>query len=85
MNVESLVDTDRWPLDDDALVSRLHATFVDENIVVLPGFIKSSALPSLIAECDALATIAQFESNGQNIVWLSPSQYGYNLMIEDSR
>ena len=81
MNVESLVDTDRWPLDDDALVSRLNATFVDENIVVMPGFIKSSALPSLIAECDALATIAYHTDVNANLDVVAYDQFPTDSVI----
>ncbi len=81
MNVESLVDTDRWPLDDDALVSRLNATFVDENIVVMPGFIKESALPALVAECDELAKIAYHTDVNANLDVVAYDQFPADSVI----
>ncbi len=81
MNVESLVDTDRWPLDDDALVSRLNATFVDENIVVMPGFIKESALPALVAECDQLAKIAYHTDVNANLDVVAYDQFPTDSVI----
>ena len=81
MNVESLVDTDRWPLDDDALVSRLNASFVDENIVVMPGFIKESALPALVAECDQLAKIAYHTDVNANLDVVAYDQFPTDSII----
>jgi hypothetical protein len=81
MNVESLVDTDRWPLDDDALVSRLNASFVDENIVVMPGFIKESALPALVAECDQLAKIAYHTDVNANLDVVAYDQFPADSVI----
>lgn len=81
MNVASLVDVDRWPMDDDALASRLNKTFIDENIVVLPGFIKESALPSLVSECDELARIAYHTDVNANLDVVAYDQFPADSVI----
>lgn len=58
MDPAALVDTDRWPLDDDALAGRLGQQFAREHVVVLPGFVRNDALPALVEECDRLARVA---------------------------
>lgn len=81
MNVASLVDTDRWPMNDDALTSQLNQAFVDENIVVLPGFIKSSALPALVAECDELAKVAYHTTVNANLEVVAYDQFPNDSVI----
>jgi hypothetical protein len=81
MNVASLVDTDRWPMNDNALTSQLNQAFVDENIVVLPGFIKSSALPALVAECDELAKVAYHTTVNANLEVVAYDQFPNDSVI----
>lgn len=81
MNIASLVDTDRWPIDNNALASELNATFVEENIVVMPGFIKESALPALIAECDELAKIAYHTDVNANLDVVAYDQFPTDSVI----
>lgn len=81
MNVASLVDTDRWPMDDDALASRLQDTFSRENIVVMPGFIKESALPSLVVECDELAKVAYHTTTNANLEVVAYDQFPNDSVI----
>ena len=81
MNVASLVDTDRWPMNDNALTSQLNQAFVDENIVVLPGFIKPSALPALVAECDELAKVAYHTTVNANLEVVAYDQFPKDSVI----
>jgi hypothetical protein len=81
MNVASLVDTDRWPMNDDALTSQLNQAFVDENIVVLPGFIKPSALPALVAECDELAKVAYHTTVNANLEVVAYDQFPNDSLL----
>ena len=81
MNIASLVDTDRWPINNNALASELNATFVEENIVVMPGFIKESALPALIAECDELAKIAYHTDVNANLDVVAYDQFPADSVI----
>jgi hypothetical protein len=81
MNIASLVDTDRWPIDNNALASELNATFVEENIVVMPGFIKESALPALIAECDELAKIAYHTDVNANLDVVAYDQFPTDSVV----
>lgn len=81
MNIASLVDSDRWPMNDDALTSELNRTFLDENIVVMPGFIKESALPSLVAECDELARIAYHTDVNANLDVVAYDQFPSDSVI----
>jgi hypothetical protein len=62
-------------MNDNALTSQLNQAFVDENIVVLPGFIKSSALPALVAECDELAKVAYHTTVNANLEVVAYDQF----------
>ncbi len=53
-----LIDTDRYPLTDAALIGQAHGQFVDEGVCVLPGFIRSEWVGELTIECDSLAAFA---------------------------
>ena len=75
MNIASLVDTDRWPMYDDALASQLNAVFTNENVVVMPGFIKESALPALVSECDELAKVAYHTDVNANLDVVAYDQF----------
>jgi len=56
MNPAALVNTDRWPLESDAVIAPLKQQFQAEHIAILPGFIREEALTQLVQECDELAT-----------------------------
>ena len=75
MNPAALVDTDRWPLDDPAVIEALARQFASEHIVVLPGFIRQEALPGLVAECDALAEVAHHTDNNANLDVVAYDQF----------
>jgi hypothetical protein len=65
-NPAALVDLDRYPvleLDGDgaAVVARHAAELRASGVSILPGFLRSDALPALVAECDALATRAHLQ------------------------
>jgi hypothetical protein len=81
MNIASLVDIDRWPMNNDALASQLNESFVNENIVVMPGFIKESALPALVAECDELAKIAYHTDVNANLDVVAYDQFPADSVI----
>jgi hypothetical protein len=81
MNIASLVDTDRWPMNNDALASQLNESFINENIVVMPGFIKESALPALVAECDELAKIAYHTDVNANLDVVAYDQFPADSVI----
>jgi hypothetical protein len=68
-------------MNDDALTSQLNQAFVDENIVVLPGFIKSSALPALVAECDELAKVAYHTTVNANLEVVAYDQFPNDSVI----
>jgi hypothetical protein len=68
-------------MNDDALTSQLNQAFVDENIVVLPGFIKPSALPGLVAECDELAKVAYHTTVNANLEVVAYDQFPNDSVI----
>jgi hypothetical protein len=68
-------------MNDDALTSQLNQAFVDENIVVLPGFIKPSALPALVAECDELAKVAYHTTVNANLEVVAYDQFPNDSVI----
>jgi hypothetical protein len=68
-------------MNDDALTSQLNQAFVDENIVVLPGFIKPSALPALVAECDELAKVAYHTTVNANLEVVAYDQFPKDSVI----
>lgn len=81
MNPAALVDTDRWPLDDDAIVAPLHAQFQAEHIAILPGFIREDALPQLVNECDQLAKIAYHTDSNANLDVVAYDQFPSDSLI----
>jgi hypothetical protein len=55
VDASSLIDLDRYQLDEGAR----HAEELKRTgVCILPGFLRASALPGLVAECDALAADA---------------------------
>ena len=75
MNPAALVNSDRWSLEDDALIGELADTFEREHVVVLPGFLKESALPALVAECDELAEVAYHTTVNANLEVVAYDQF----------
>ncbi len=56
--LHALVDTERYPLDDPALLERCHRQFVEQGVCILPGFLRAEVIDGLVAECDRLAPLA---------------------------
>ena len=81
MSVAALVDTDRWPLDNAELHRELSDTFTEENIAILPGFIRESAIPELIAECDELAKVAYHTTVNADLEVVAYDQFPLNSVI----
>lgn len=81
MSPEALVDVGRWPLDDPSLHATLHRTFADENVVVLPGFIREECLPALVRECDDLAKVAYHTTYNANLDVVAYDQFPADSMI----
>ena len=81
MNPAALIDTDRWPLDDDAVIEPLARQFAAEHIAILPGFLRPEALPSLVAECDELAGIAHHTDNNANLDVVAYDQFPAGSMV----
>jgi hypothetical protein len=75
MNPGELIDTDRWSLDNNALIEGLADQFEREHVVVMPGFIRQSALPGLIAECDELAKVAYHTTVNANLEVVAYDQF----------
>lgn len=75
MDPAALVDTDRWPLEDDALTESLAATFEREHVVVLPGFVRAQALPGLVQECDELAKVAYHTTSNADLEVVAYDQF----------
>lgn len=60
MDPRTLVDLDRYPLEDldgacDEVIARHRAELAGTGVSILPGFLRADALPTLVAECEALA------------------------------
>lgn len=81
MNPAALIDTDRWPLDDDATVAALAEQFRAEHIAVLPGFVRADVLPALVAECDGLATVAHHTQVNADLEVVAYDQFPEDSMI----
>lgn len=75
MDPAALVNTDRWSLQDDALIGDLADRFEREHVVVLPGFLKESVLPGLVAECDELAKVAYHTTTNANLEVVAYDQF----------
>lgn len=81
MNPAALINTDRWPLNDDAIIAPLHAQFQAEHIAILPGFIREEALAGLVAECDELAKLAYHTDNNANLDVVAYDQFPTSSLI----
>ncbi|MCE0764726.1 arpA protein [Pseudonocardia kujensis] len=68
----TIVDTDRHPLDDPALVDRVRAELRDSGCCVLPGFVRAEHVPALRAEGRALAPLAHHETAIVNVYNTDP-------------
>lgn len=53
----ALIDTGRYDLDDVEFQERCHRQFVAQGVCILPGFVRDSAIPMLVEECDRLAPL----------------------------
>lgn len=81
MNPAALIDTDRWPLDDDALIATLRDTFEREHVVVAPGFVRAGHLPGLVSECDELAALAYHTTVNADLEVVAYDQFPEHSMI----
>lgn len=81
MNPAALIDTDRWPLDDPRVIEPLARQFAAEHIAILPGFVKSEALPALVSECDRLACVAYHTDNNANLDVVAYDQFPVDSMV----
>jgi hypothetical protein len=66
----SLIDTDRYDLDDPKLAEGSRRQFHDEGVCILPGFLRRDAIASLVHECRALEPIA-FHSRSSSTPYLT--------------
>lgn len=62
MLVDSLIDSGRYDLHDDASTSEYHERFRRDGVCVLPGFLGDDAVEVLRRECDRLAPVAHRSS-----------------------
>ena len=81
MDPAALVNTDRWSLQDDALIGELADRFEREHVVVLPRFLKESVLPGLVTECDELAKVAYHTTTNANLEVVAYDQFPRTSVI----
>ena len=81
MDPAALVNTDRWSLQDHALIGELADRFEREHVVVLPGFLKESVLPELVTECDELAKVAYHTTTNANLEVVAYDQFPRTSVI----
>ena len=81
MDVAAIVDTGRWPMSDEPLIARLREDFDRENVVILPGFLRSDALPELVEECDRLAVDAYHTTHNANLEVVAYDQFPADSVI----
>lgn len=58
MDPAALVDLDRHPFEDPALLARGRADLAADGVTVLPGFLRPEAVAEMVLEVDALAAAA---------------------------
>lgn len=71
MLVDSLIDSGRYDLHDDASTSEYHERFRRDGVCVLPGFLGDDAVEVLRRECDRLAPVA-YRSSTTASPYLAP-------------
>ena len=60
------INSERYRLDDPALIARANQQMRDEGVCVLPHFITSSAVQLMVDECDTLAPLAHRSAPKRN-------------------
>ena len=78
----TLIDTDRYDLDDHHLSDACLEQFRAEGICVLPGFLRPEAVEALVRESDALAPLAHRSATSAT-VYLSGADH--TLPADDLR
>ena len=68
----TIVDTDRYPLDDPGLVDRVRADLRESGCCVLPGFVRAGQVEALREEGRALAPLAHHETEVVNVYNTDP-------------
>ena len=63
----SLVDLERYPLTDAALIAKSHAEYLAGGAVVFPNFLTPTALRDMIDEVQSCAHVAFVSRNGHNV------------------
>ena len=60
------INSERYRLEDPALIARANQQMRDEGVCVLPHFITSSAVQLMVDECDTLAPLAHRSAPKRN-------------------
>lgn len=71
-SLEPIVDLERYPLDDDRLRTESRRTLQERGALVLPNFIRPTALASICAEARQQADLAFFTREDHNIYLAAP-------------
>ncbi len=58
LDPSALIDTERYPLDDDRTVDVARRGLADHGVAILDGFVRPDAVDAMVAECDDLAASA---------------------------
>lgn len=58
VDAASLVDQERYPFDDEAVVATHRRQLVERGVSVLPGFVHEAGVARLVAEAESLAPLA---------------------------
>ncbi len=65
-DITDLIDLDRYPLDDAALIARTNAQLANDGCAVLKGFIRAGKIDALVAEAEASAVFGHRNFNRTN-------------------
>jgi hypothetical protein len=58
VDAASLVDRERYPFDDEAVIATHRRELVERGVSVLPGFVHADGVARLVAEAESLAPLA---------------------------
>ena len=75
-SLQTLIDTDRYPLDSDDLRATCKQALDCEGVLVMPGFLRDTTVEQIRAEGEAQQHLAYYTANDHTI-YLSPIDAHY--------
>ena len=70
--LDTVIDTDACPLDDDGFIDACHRRLQRDGVITIPGFLRPDAVSALVTEAESQVQNAHFTISTHN-VYLTPT------------